>query len=244
MGVPKSVFDEFCRPLLIFGRLEKIFICHLLVYDKEKGGSKVKFTVQKPIILASGSPRRQELLTLAGIPFDVQVSHAEEDIELIEQDFGRYVEQLAVKKASVVAENHSEALVIAADTIVVYEGAIYPKPSSAEQAVAFLKEFSGNTHSVFTGVCLLEGGKSKLFSVETKVTFRSIDEALVHAYVLSGDPMDKAGGYGIQTAGALLVEKIDGDYLNVVGLPLSKLVELLRKEGHIRLKEGEHFLDS
>lgn len=204
----------------------------------------MKFTVTKPIILASGSPRRQELLKLAGIPFDVQVSHADENIELINNDFKGYVQQLALKKASVVAENNPEALVIAADTIVVYEDVLYPKPASTEQAETFLKTLSGNTHSVHTGVCLMEGGKSLLFSEETKVTFRSLDDGLITAYVQSGDPMDKAGGYGIQTAGALLVSKIEGDYLNVVGLPLSKLVGQLREEGYINLKEGEQFLDS
>lgn len=197
------------------------------------------FISKRPIILASGSPRRQELLRNLGIPFDTMPSNVEEVVELVDKDFADYVQKLAVKKAVAVSEMRSDAFIIAADTIVVFDDEVYPKPSSKEQAESFLRKFSGCTHSVFTGVSILGNGLSKVFSVETKVTFRELDDQLIRAYVDSGDPMDKAGGYGIQTAGALLVEKIDGDYLNVVGLPLSKLVETLRKEGIILLKEGE-----
>lgn len=199
----------------------------------------MEFIAKGPIILASGSPRRQELLGNLGIPFDTMPSDVEEVVELVEGDFADYVQKLAVKKAAAVLELRSNAFVIAADTIVVFEGEIYPKPSSKEQAESFLRKFSGNTHSVFTGVSILGNGLSKVFSVETKVTFKELDDQLLRTYVDSGDPMDKAGGYGIQTAGALLVEKIDGDYLNVVGLPLSKLVEILREEGIVLLKEAE-----
>src|SRR5690606_4601248 len=132
-----------------------------------------------------------------------------------------------------------DAFVIAADTIVVFDGEVYPKPSSKEQAESFLRRFAGKTHSVFTGVSILGNGISNVFSVETKVTFKGLDDKLIRAYVDSGDPMDKAGGYGIQTSGALLVDRIDGDYLNVVGLPLSRLLEILREEGIVLLKEAE-----
>lgn len=198
----------------------------------------MEFTVNGPIILASGSPRRRELLEKLGIPFDSMPSNVDENVELIDGDFKDYVQKLAVKKGSAVADNKQDALIIAADTIVVFEGVVYPKPATVEQAEQFLKKFSGKTHSVFTGVCIKGKGKEIVFSVETKVTFKELDESLLKAYVVSGDPMDKAGGYGIQTAGALLVEKIDGDYLNVVGLPLSKLVETLRQEGLLVLKES------
>lgn len=199
----------------------------------------MRFSVKQPIVLASGSPRRQELLRNLGIPFDTMPSNVEEVVELVDSDFADYVQKLAVKKAVAVSEMRSDALIIAADTIVVFGEEVYPKPSSKEQAESFLRKFSGKTHSVFTGVSILGNGLSKVFSVETKVTFRELDDQLIRSYVDSGDPMDKAGGYGIQTAGALLVEKIDGDYLNVVGLPLSKLVETLRKEGVILSKEAE-----
>lgn len=199
----------------------------------------MEFIAKKPIILASGSPRRQELLRNIGISFKTMSSNVEEVVQLVDADFSDYVQKLAVKKASAVFEAEPEAVIIAADTIVVYQGEVYPKPSSKEQAESFLRKFSGNTHSVFTGVAIFGIGIENVFSVETKVTFKELDEQLIRAYVDSGDPMDKAGGYGIQTAGALLVEKIEGDYLNVVGLPLSKLVETLREEGILQLKEAE-----
>lgn len=199
----------------------------------------MKFIAKGPIILASGSPRRQELLGNLGIPFDTMPSNVEEVVEFVEGDFADYVQKLAVKKGAAVSELRPDAFVIAADTIVVFDGEVYPKPSSKEQAESFLRRFAGKTHSVFTGVSILGNRISNVFSVETKVTFKELDEQLIRAYVDSGDPMDKAGGYGIQTSGALLVDKIDGDYLNVVGLPLSKLLEILREEGIVLLKEAE-----
>ncbi|MFC5603961.1 Maf family protein [Sporosarcina koreensis] len=199
----------------------------------------MEFIAKGAIILASGSPRRQELLSNLGIPFDTMPSNVEEVVEFKKGDFADYVQKLAIKKGAAVSERRPDAFTIAADTIVVFDGEVYPKPSSKEQAESFLRTFSGKTHSVFTGVCILGNGLSKVFSVETKVTFKELDEQLIRSYVDSGDPMDKAGGYGIQTAGALLVDKMDGDYLNVVGLPLSKLVETLRNEGIVLLKEAE-----
>ncbi|HEX5564522.1 MAG TPA: Maf family protein [Sporosarcina sp.] len=199
----------------------------------------MEFFTKGPIILASGSPRRQELLNNIGIPFDTMPSNVEEVVEFVEGDFADYVQKLAVKKGAAVSEMKPDAFIIAADTIVVFDGEVYPKPSSKEQAESFLRKFSGKTHSVFTGVSILGKGISNVFSVETKVTFKELDDQLIRAYVDSGDPMDKAGGYGIQTAGSLLVDKIEGDYLNVVGLPLSKLVETLREEGIVLLKEAE-----
>jgi len=199
----------------------------------------MKFIAKGPIILASGSPRRQELLGNLGIPFDTMPSNVEEVVEFVDGDFADYVQKLAVKKGAAVSELRPDAFVIAADTIVVFDGEVYPKPSSKEQAESFLRRFAGKTHSVFTGVSILGNGISNVFSVETKVTFKGLDDKLIRAYVDSGDPMDKAGGYGIQTSGALLVDKIDGDYLNVVGLPLSRLLEILREEGIVLLKEAE-----
>lgn len=199
----------------------------------------MEFIAKGPIILASGSPRRKELLGNLGIPFDTMPSNVEEVVELVDGDFADYVQKLAVKKGAAVSELRPDAFVIAADTIVVFDGEVYPKPSSKEQAESFLRRFAGKTHSVFTGVSILGNGISNVFSVETKVTFKELDEQLIRAYVDSGDPMDKAGGYGIQTSGALLVDKIDGDYLNVVGLPLSRLLEILREEGIVLLKEAE-----
>lgn len=198
----------------------------------------MEFTSYVPIILASGSPRRQELLKSLGIRFDVRPSNVDEHIDLVAGDFSGYVQQLAQRKADAVSKDAKHSLVIAADTIVVFGGEVYPKPSTAEEAERFLTAFAGETHSVFTGICMQYCDRTIVFSEETKVTFKPFDVFLIKAYVDSGDPMDKAGGYGIQTAGALLVEKIDGDYLNVVGLPLAKLVDVMREEGFIDLKGG------
>lgn len=203
----------------------------------------MNFKIAKPIILASASPRRKEILSLLGFPFKVVPSDISEDIELENGDFAEYARELAARKTWAVAKEHEEYIVIGADTIVVHEGKLYPKPNSEEQAKVFLKELSGTTHLVITGVGMYLGGMVRVFSVETKVTFRELDDVLIDAYVASGDSMDKAGAYGIQTAGALLVEKIEGDYYNVMGLPISKLTEHLRRLAFIALKEGDPFID-
>jgi len=199
----------------------------------------MRFESVKPVILASTSPRRKEILGLLGFPFTIIPSNVSEDLELENDDFQEYAQKLAAKKTWAVAENEPHSIVIGADTIVVHEGKVYPKPKSKEQAKAFLKEFSGKTHTVITGVGIFVDGAIRTFAVETKVTFRKLDNPLIDAYVESGDPMDKAGGYGIQTAGALLVEKIEGDYYNVMGLPISKLMENMREFALIALKDGD-----
>jgi septum formation protein len=203
----------------------------------------MNFKIAKPVILASASPRREEILSLLGFPFTVVPSNVSEDIEVEDGDYAAYARKLASRKTDAVAQQYDDHIVIGADTIVVYEGKVYPKPSSPEEAKRFLKEFSGNTHTVITGVGLFIGGTLRVFSVETKVTFRELDDVLIDAYVDSGDPMDKAGGYGIQTAGALLIDKIDGDYYNVMGLPISKLTEHMRRFAFIALKVGDPFID-
>jgi septum formation protein len=203
----------------------------------------MKFMSAKPVILASASPRRKEILSLLGFPFTVLPSHISEDIDMMSDDFGAYARELASRKTAAVAEDFGDHIVIGADTIVVHEGKHYPKPASPAQAKTFLQELSGKTHTVITGVGVYMGGTLRVFSVETAVTFRDLDDVLIDAYVESGDPMDKAGGYGIQTAGALLVEKIDGDYFNVMGLPIAKLTEHLRRLALIALKDGDPFID-
>ena len=193
----------------------------------------------KPVILASASPRRKEILNLLGFQFTVVPSHDPEILEVENDDFAAYAMQLASRKTLVVARQYDDHIVIGADTIVVHEGTVYPKPSSHEEAIAFLKSFSGKTHTVITGVGIFKDGDVHSFSAETYVTFRTLDDGLISAYVASGDPMDKAGGYGIQTAGALLVDKIDGDYYNVMGLPIAKLTEQLRRLAMIELRAGD-----
>ena len=203
----------------------------------------MKFMSARPIILASASPRRKEILSLLGLPFTALPSHVSEDIDMISDDFGAYARELASRKTMAIAKDYGDHIVIGADTIVVHEGKHYPKPASPAQAKTFLQALSGKTHTVITGVGVCMGGTLRVFAVETAVTFRELDDVLIDAYVESGDPMDKAGGYGIQTAGALLVDKIDGDYFNVMGLPIAKLTEHLRRYALIALKEGDPYID-
>lgn len=204
----------------------------------------MKFTVVKPVVLASTSPRRKEILSLLGFPFTVVPSNVSEDLALENDDFEGYARQLAAMKTQAVANEEQDSIVIGADTIVVHQGKLYSKPESKAQAQTFLKELSGKTHTVITGVGVFMDDKLRTFSVETKVTFRELDDMLINAYVESGDPMDKAGGYGIQTAGALLVEKIEGDYYNVMGLPIAKLTEYMRELAFMELKGGVSFIDN
>ncbi|MBO5930277.1 MAG: septum formation inhibitor Maf [Clostridia bacterium] len=187
------------------------------------------------IILASGSPRRKELLHTLGLDFTVRESHADETVD---QALPPYFicEQLSLLKASsVAAELKSEgtdAIVIGADTIVVTDGAIVTKPTDTQDAKNILSSLSGNWHSVFTGVTVMntKNAKSETFYVETKVHFIKLNDADIDAYIKTGEPMDKAGAYGIQGKGAQLIDRIEGDYFNVVGLPICKLAQVLKEE--------------
>lgn len=185
----------------------------------------------KQVILASASPRRRELLTQAGIAFTVKVSDAEEIIT--ESAPGKIVKELALLKAKAVAETEEEALVIGADTIVAAEGKILGKPHSREEAFSMLSMLEGKTHQVYTGVALIakEAGKEKLevFAEKTDVTFYPMTETEIWEYIDTGESMDKAGAYGIQGRAAVYIEKICGDYNNVVGLPVAKLYQKLKK---------------
>lgn len=200
----------------------------------------MKFMATKPVILASGSPRRKELLGLLGFPFEVIPSQVSENLAVGDMDRKQYVEALAKEKTMAVAQLHDSAIVIGSDTIVSLDGRIYPKPEDAEEAKRFLQELSNNTHTVTTGVGIYVNGEVVTFSVETDVTFRELDIALIDAYVASGDPMDKAGAYGIQTAGALFVDKIEGDYHAVVGLPIAELAARLQGLGLISIGGPVH----
>ncbi len=183
------------------------------------------------IVLASASPRRAELLRTLGVPFEVVVAGgAEPEIEAVE-DIAAWVESAARAKAQAVAAIRSEAVVIAADTIVVGDGEILGKPQDEREAAAMLRRLSGRTHQVYTGLCVWRGAQGQTSYVVTQVTFRSLTQELIDAYIATGEPMDKAGAYGIQGKGALLVEKIDGCYFNVVGLPLGRLSEMLERVG-------------
>ena len=179
------------------------------------------------IILASASPRRRELLSTAGVNFTVKVADVVERIEAgLTPD--RVVMSLALQKAQAVAAENPEAVVIGADTVVVLDGEILGKPQSEENAVEMLTALSGRCHTVYTGVALVGNGKVKIFCEATQVEFYELTKEEIEDYVATKDCMDKAGAYGIQTNGCVLIRKIDGDYFNVVGLPVSKVYRELR----------------
>ena len=178
------------------------------------------------IVLASASPRRRELLQRAGVTFTVRVSDADEQISP-DTPPHEAVMSLARQKAQAVAKSCPDDLVIGADTVVVYDGAILGKPADAADAVRMLRMLSGKTHTVYTGVCLLSPGKTETFFEQTQVTFYPLTQQEIEAYVATGEPMDKAGAYGIQGRGCTLVQGICGDYFNVVGLPVAALCRRL-----------------
>ena len=174
------------------------------------------------IILASASPGRKELMTTAGIDFSVKVADIAEKIPEGAKPY-EAVMSLALQKAQAVAADNQDDIVIGADTIVVLDNEILGKPKDKNDAKRMLAELSGKAHSVYTGVAIIKGKKIKSFFDETRVEFYHLSEKEIDCYVETGEPMDKAGAYGIQGRGCLLVKKIDGDYFNVVGLPVSKL---------------------
>lgn len=179
------------------------------------------------LILASNSPRRAEILKQGGFSFEKRVADTDETLPAGISPTAA-VETLAQRKGRAVPRAADE-VVLAADTVVTLDGRILGKPTGAADAKAMLEMLSGRTHSVFTGVYITDGNREFLFHTQTLVTFFDLRETEIDAYIESGEPMDKAGAYGIQGRGALFVEKIDGDYLNVVGLPLSKTARILKE---------------
>ena len=178
------------------------------------------------IVLASGSPRRKELLTQAGIEFIVNPADIEENTK--ESLPAKVVEDLSRQKALAVAEKHKGETVLAADTVVAFDDKILGKPKDEEDAFRMLTELSGRTHQVYTGVTIVrEDGSISTFSECTEVTMYENSPEAIRSYIASKEPMDKAGAYGIQGLGAVLVKEIKGDYNNVVGLPLAKVYRVL-----------------
>ncbi len=196
------------------------------------------------IVLASASPRRAELLKNIGLEFSITPDDSEE-ISTPGLDPAETVKELARNKASNVAERirnsgglgGEEALVIGADTVVVLSGEILGKPKDEADAERTLRRLSGNRHEVYTGVSVIDtfSGREVCDHEATVVEFRDISDEEIAAYIRTGEPMDKAGAYGIQNLGALFVKRIEGDYFNVVGLPLCKLGMILKKEFGVRL---------
>ena len=178
------------------------------------------------LILASGSPRRKELLGLFGIPFTIRAADIDETMDAAKAPFDEVARVSRLKALAVPREE--EDIVIAADTIVVLGGTVLGKPHSREEAIKMLTALSGRDHQVMTGCTVIRGEKTKTFTEVTDLHFRPLREAEILRYVDSGEPMDKAGAYGIQGGAALFCEKIVGDYYNVMGLPVCRLGQVLR----------------
>jgi septum formation protein len=185
----------------------------------------------QPLVLASESPRRMQLLHALGVTFEVAASGVEEE-DAREQDPIALVGNRAREKAQAVSKRHQGAWVLSGDTVVALHNRVFGKPANAEQAVAMLQELSGREHQVFTAVCLMRGEPPfmRAGAVRTDVRFRTLSDAEIRAYVRTGEPFDKAGSYGIQGMGAFLVESVHGSYTNVVGLPLVETLEWLLEE--------------
>lgn len=192
------------------------------------------------IILASASPRRKELLKNMGLKFTVKVSDADEGSVDSSVPPWIYVQELALLKAAAVAKTvieNKEAIIISADTIVVNGDEILGKPQDEADAEAMLLSLSGRAHKVYTGFCVmrLSDAFTVCKNVCTEVVFKDIDREKIKRYIATCEPMDKAGSYAVQGLGAMLIEKINGDYFNVVGLPVSELADVLETEFGFKL---------
>lgn len=178
------------------------------------------------LYLASASPRRRDLLKLAGFHFSVDPAEIDEHIE--QEDPACLVQSLALKKARAVAVRHPNDIVLAADTAVSLDHHILGKPADEAQAKKMLHMLSNRIHHVYTGYCIVQQGRCELGVCCTAVEFYPLSDSDIQSYIATGEPFDKAGAYGIQGLGSLLVRKIDGDFYNVVGLPIAPISRLLR----------------
>ena len=181
----------------------------------------------KKIILASSSPRRKELLTTAGIEFEIHVKDVDESVPDGTPP-AEAAKMTAAKKAAAVAEDFKDCVVIGADTIVVANGKILGKPKDEADAKSMLRMLSGIEHEVITGVCIIRNGTPETFAQISKVKFYNLTDEEISAYVATKEPIDKAGAYGIQGLGCKLVERIEGDYFNIVGLPVAEVCQRLK----------------
>lgn len=187
-----------------------------------------------PFILASASPRRRDLLHSVGLDFDVSASGISETARAGESP-DEAAKRWAMEKAQFVARAHENRWILAADTIVALGGVIFGKPAGPDEAESMLRQLNGRSHDVITGMCLMHRGRGavRVQSVRTLVQFRDVGRDEILAYARTGEPLDKAGAYGVQGMGAFLVRSIQGSYTNVVGLPLCETLEWLLKEGVI-----------
>ncbi|NEW04491.1 septum formation protein Maf [Paenibacillus sp. SYP-B3998] len=184
------------------------------------------------LILASSSPRRQELIQSLGLPYIIRVSDADETVEG-EITPAEIVELLSLRKASAVREllqdSEKHGIIVGSDTIVVYQNEVLGKPVDEEDSFQTLKALQGNTHEVYSGVACLDAntGRHVVSHCVTRVSMKPLSDDQIRRYIATGEPKDKAGSYGIQGLGATTIKSIEGDYFNVVGLPLSLLSDLL-----------------
>ncbi len=184
------------------------------------------------IILASQSPRRREILTLMDIPFEVIESHVQE-VPPAGATPQELVKALARQKARAVFSMHPNDCVIGADTVVDLDGRVLGKPHTPERAKEYLRLLSGRSHIVYTGICVLTPGRADVRSVRTDVTFRPMTDEEIDWYVGTGDPLDKAGSYGVQGPASLFVDSLTGNYFNIIGMPAPTLYEMLLEAGVI-----------
>lgn len=192
---------------------------------KKNPGEWFVFTQKCPLILASGSPRRKEILDTMGLEFSVDVSDADESFAGTPEEM---VLELSRRKALAVAPRHSGAMILAADTLV-FGDEVLGKPHSAEEAKRMLAGLSGRWHSVYTGVTMIDtrSGKTLSRADVTRVHFVALTAQDIDAYVATGEPLDKAGAYGIQGRGGMFIDRIEGSYSNVVGLPMALVRSML-----------------
>ena len=184
--------------------------------------------IKSKIILASASPRRKELLTRADIKFDICLKSVDETVPA-GMDPASGAEHTAAVKAMAVSFINTDAIVIGADTVVVLDNEVLGKPKDKEDAVNMLKKLSGREHEVITGVCLACGEKYETFHCVSQVRFYPLTDEEIRHYVASGEPLDKAGAYGIQGKGMMFVESIEGDFYNIVGLPVALVVRRIKE---------------
>jgi septum formation protein len=189
------------------------------------------------VVLASASPRRRELLNLVGIPHEVRPANIDETMRAREAP-RRHAERLAREKASTIATRDPDIITIGADTVVVINRKVLGKPVDRGDAERMLRLLSGREHTVITAVAVSRGRKLRSAIEEVRVKFRRLRKGEIEAYIATGEPMDKAGAYGIQGYGATIVERIEGDYFAVMGLPLVRLLGLMRDVG-VRYRFGE-----
>lgn len=182
------------------------------------------------VVLASASPRRHQLLELVGIPHSVDPGDIDES-RVGNESAREHVERLARSKATVVLERHPGALVVAADTVVVFDGEIMGKPDDEDDARRALRRLSGRTHTVMTGMACAANSGIVSGVEQVSVTFRQLTDEEIDEYVATREPLDKAGSYGIQGYGAAIVRRIDGDYFAVMGLSVVRILELMRGLG-------------